>query len=161
MISVISSEIKRNAPKFPAHIPKNSEAEHFTESFLTFPNSPAVRNELRRKPARKVNINPAVKNDIMLLNAGPRSVKASMFIPSASFPVIMLAPKAVVRERRRGKTKTSTRIKMQNQTIRILFFAFSVLMNPDLNEPDIFIFGYNNMILKKNWVKVIILFAIL
>jgi len=51
----------------------------------------------------------------------------------------MLDPKADRNELRSGYAKTRTRIKMQNQAMRMLFFVFSVLLNPVPSEVDIFI----------------------
>ncbi len=66
-------------------------------------------------------IKPPVMEDRMLLIVGPRSENTSISRPPASLSVIMLLPKAVFNEARRGYIKTSTSRKKTSQTISMPF----------------------------------------
>jgi hypothetical protein len=90
-------------------------------------------------PIRYTNMKPAVKKENRFLKAGPRSAKASISNPSASFSVIMLLPKAEFNEPLKGYIKTITRINIENQTIKTPFRDFNARVKPDFRELNIFI----------------------
>ena len=139
IIKVIIIEILRKDQKYFAPVLKNSGTEKPEASFFKLLNSPPVRKELIINPIISTNINPEVINDIMVLNVEPRSVKTSRLKPSSSLSVIMLVPNAAFNDPLKGITKTETKIRKQNQTIKTPCRDFIEREKPDFKDLNIFI----------------------
>lgn len=139
IINVKINEITRNDQKFFEPALKNSPEENLPLSFLRLSKRPPVRKAFKINPARYTIIKPAVKKDKRLFITDPRSAKASISNPPASFSVIMLVPKADPSELLKGYMKNETKTKVMNQTIRTPFHDLRVRRKPVLSELNTFI----------------------
>jgi hypothetical protein len=92
-----------------------------------------------KNAVKYTNKKPAVKKDNKLFKVDPRSAKASISNPPASFSIIMLFPKAEPSELLKGYIKTETKINRINHTIRTPFHDFREREKPDLSELNNFI----------------------
>jgi hypothetical protein len=120
-IKLIINEITRNDQKYFADARKNSSGENFPDDLFSLPNNPPIRNVLRRKPVRTAINIPAEKEDNMLVKVAPRSVNISIFIPLASFSVIMLFPRPDINTPFIGTASILTSKSDENHIIKIPF----------------------------------------
>jgi hypothetical protein len=139
IIKLITARMIRNDQKFFAEALKNSEELNLPADPLRLLNNPPVKKVLRINPTIIAKRNPVEKNEVRLFNVATISVKTSILIPSVSFSVIILLPKAEFKAPFIGRTTKLTRKRDVSHMISTPFQRFRELRIPFLIAMRIFI----------------------